>query len=199
MVQVIGNIQDLDGIATRNPDGANVEVALHTYRVDSDDILTTKSFTVPVINGYADFIVEPSALGSAYRIRFYGLPGLPQVYVAVPNQASVSLSELLLHHQVDPTTLQPTYIPAPAWVIAHQALQDQIDDIELGAAGDLGREFVFAPAATWNIPVPAGINRRPTVTLYDTTGTEIEADVVCTTTTVTVTFPSPFAGTAVLN
>lgn len=52
--------------------------------------------------------------------------------------------------------------------------------------------------ATWIIPVPEGLDRRPVVVIYDTFGEEVDADVVASVNTVTITFPSPYTGTAVL-
>lgn len=56
--------------------------------------------------------------------------------------------------------------------------------------------LIPTPASTWNIS--HSLQRLPSVTLYDTSGAEVEADVVSTATTVVVTFPAPFAGSAVL-
>lgn len=70
-----------------------------------------------------------------------------------------------------------------------------------GGGASASNEFIqSAPASTWNIPFPTGMARRPDVQLYSTSGEAIEADVVATiaTSIVTVTFPSPFAGSAVL-
>lgn len=50
--------------------------------------------------------------------------------------------------------------------------------------------------ATWTINHSLG--RRPNVALYDDTNTEVEADVVSTTTTVVITLPSPMTGQAIL-
>ncbi|HNV18254.1 MAG TPA: hypothetical protein PKJ52_01275 [Rectinema sp.] len=50
--------------------------------------------------------------------------------------------------------------------------------------------------ATWTINHNLG--RRPNVVLYDDTNTEVEADIVSTTTTVVITMPSPMTGQAIL-
>lgn len=70
-----------------------------------------------------------------------------------------------------------------------------------GPAGSMfGTEFTQSvPAATWILAIPAEFTRRPTVSLYDASGEEVEADVFVSSGTVTVIFPAPFAGTAVLN
>lgn len=51
---------------------------------------------------------DPSVAGEAVVLRVY-LPGFPTgpYYVAIPNQATVSVVELLRDHQVDPGTLEP--------------------------------------------------------------------------------------------
>ncbi len=66
-----------------------------------------------------------------------------------------------------------------------------------GISGTAGIEVpVTTPASTWLIPV-TGFNRRPNVAIY-VGGEEVETDIVATSTLVTVTFPAPTAGTAVL-
>ena len=62
--------------------------------------------------------------------------------------------------------------------------------------GWLGVEYVQdTPLATWTIPHSLG--RRPAVELY-IGGESVEADVTASSSTVTITLPSPMAGTAVL-
>lgn len=70
----------------------------------------------------------------------------------------------------------------------------------LPGATPVGIEFIQStPLATWTIPVPSDIKRRPNVAIYTTTGEEVEADVLATSTSVMITFPSPYAGSVVLN
>jgi len=51
-------------------------------------------------------------------------------------------------------------------------------------------------AATWTISHTLG--RRPNVALYLDSGEEVEADIVSTTTQVTITLPAPMTGQAIL-
>ena len=69
-----------------------------------------------------------------------------------------------------------------------------------GIAADSGMEYsALVPLSTWIIPVPAGFSRRPSVTVYDETGEQVEADITVSAGIVSIHFSSPFAGTAVLN
>jgi len=217
MVLVPVSARDLTGTGGKAPAGASVDVGLLYVDASTEDVLTTRTFPVMLdADGYGEFSVPTSSPGNAYRIRTRGWNTNQQWYVAVPNVAAISLAELIRDHQVDPATLAPGYEAAPGWAVEATELRrliaefaDGIDDTVLEQLvedyliahppGDPGREYTFSAQAVWNIPVPAGINRRPSVALYDTTGEEIEADVVVTPTTVTVTFPSPYAGTAVLS
>jgi len=53
-----------------------------------------------------------------------------------------------------------------------------------------------APAASWTVAHALG--RIPTVTLYSVTGELVDTDITASTTAVTVSFPTPTAGTLVL-
>jgi hypothetical protein len=75
--------------------------------------------------------------------------------------------------------------------------------VPAGAAlGSEAYEYIQSGAAsTWIIALPGTFPaRRPGVTLYDSTNNEIESDVIWTpsTHTITVTFPSPVSGYAVI-
>lgn len=68
-----------------------------------------------------------------------------------------------------------------------------------GPPGAAGSGYPIAqptPAGTWILNHP--LNRLPSVTVYDTTGQEVVPDVYVTSTTVTLVFATPTAGTAVL-
>lgn len=52
------------------------------------------------------------------------------------------------------------------------------------------------PLATWTIPHTLG--RMPSVSLYDSLGEQVEADVTASPTAATASYPSPRTGTAVL-
>lgn len=78
--------------------------------------------------------------------------------------------------------------------------QDWLDSLvgPPGAAGGAGSALVHqqsSPSASWSIAHTFG--RLPLVDLY-IDGQQVEADVAATDTTVSVTFPAPTAGTAVL-
>lgn len=54
----------------------------------------------------------------------------------------------------------------------------------------------LAPVSTWVIPHP--LERRPGVTVFLATGEEVEADVTASSTVVSITFPAPMVGQAIL-
>jgi hypothetical protein len=67
-----------------------------------------------------------------------------------------------------------------------------------GSSGDPGYEYTQStPLATWTIPVPGAMGRRPNVAVY-VAGEMVETDVTSSLTEVVITFPEPTAGTAVL-
>ncbi len=55
-----------------------------------------------------------------------------------------------------------------------------------------------SPAASWHVPVPPELGRRPVVSVYLEDGELILTDVVATATDVYLTFPAPIAGYVVL-
>lgn len=70
-----------------------------------------------------------------------------------------------------------------------------LDTLTLPSAA--GTEFVKAtPASEWSFT--HGLGRKPMVTVYLSTGEEVEADVVSDATHIVVTFPTPVAGSVVL-
>ena len=58
---------------------------------------------------------------------------------------------------------------------------------------------VVVPNGTWILQVPNSLGRKPNVTVYDTDGNVVIANVVATSTQVTITFSSPTAGSAALS
>lgn len=54
-----------------------------------------------------------------------------------------------------------------------------------------------APSASWVIAVPAAFERRPGVAVY-VAGEQVEADVTADSSTVSIQFPTPTSGSAVL-
>lgn len=68
-----------------------------------------------------------------------------------------------------------------------------------GAAGGVALEIaITTPSAQWVIPIPSEFTRRPEVSIYLNSGELVFADVTVTAQYVTVTFPTPTAGIAVL-
>lgn len=68
-----------------------------------------------------------------------------------------------------------------------------------GGAGSVAFEYTqIIPIGTWTIPVPPEFARRPGVAVFLQDGEEVVADVVASSTTVSITFAAPVAGTAVL-
>ncbi len=68
-----------------------------------------------------------------------------------------------------------------------------------GSGGDNAFEYIQAvPLATWVIAVPGTMGRRPNVDVY-IANELVDADVVASTTQVSITFPSPQIGSAVLS
>lgn len=71
-----------------------------------------------------------------------------------------------------------------------------------GPAGPSGSAIAFehtqaSPAATWIITVPEAFGRRPAVAIY-VSDELVDTDVVASSSQVSVIFPAPTAGTAVL-
>jgi hypothetical protein len=65
-----------------------------------------------------------------------------------------------------------------------------------GSGGGSGVEYTQAdPQASWNFV--HGLGRRPDVSVY-VAGEQVEADVTADSSSVTITFPSPTSGTAVV-
>lgn len=67
-----------------------------------------------------------------------------------------------------------------------------------GAPGNVaGLEHIQStPSAGWNIPHTLG--RRPNVAVYLDSGEHVEADVTASSSAVSITFPAPVMGSAVL-
>ena len=68
-----------------------------------------------------------------------------------------------------------------------------------GAGAPSGYEFIQAtPASSWTIPLPGDISRRVSVSVW-VSGEEVETDISQDATNVYISFPSPVAGSAILN
>lgn len=67
-----------------------------------------------------------------------------------------------------------------------------------GGGGGSGVEIQqSSPSSSWVLPVPEEFGRRPNVAIY-VAGEQVEADVNATSSTVSVQFPTPTSGSAVL-
>lgn len=92
----------------------------------------------------------------------------------------------------------PTQVVVRPAAVALQ-IKAQAGFLSLSGAPTVAFEATFpTPAGSWIIAVPASFGRRPNVAVYLATGEEVHADVTASTSTVTVTFATPTAGTAVL-
>lgn len=96
------------------------------------------------------------------------------------------------------SVVQPT---AASVVVTQPAKELRIVALPPGSGGgSVGYEHTQStPAATWTIIVPLSFGRRPVVAIY-VGDVEVETDVVWTpgTHTLTITFPSPTSGVAVI-
>jgi hypothetical protein len=73
--------------------------------------------------------------------------------------------------------------------------------LDLRYSGAVGSAFEWmqnVALATWVIPVPVTMGRRPNVDVY-VGGELVDTDITADSTQVTITFPSPTIGTAVLS
>ncbi len=146
---------------------------------------------IPAAGG--TFETPASPAGNALQIRpsGWGVSGLVWT-VRVPPVSTITLADLVRDHSVDPTWLLPIeYEPS---------LEEALEDIrEFAAAGGtpplVHQQSI--PLATWVIGHTLG--RLPRVAVYLSSGEEIEADVVVSTTAVSITFATPTAGSAVIS
>lgn len=85
-------------------------------------------------------------------------------------------------------------LPGASLEDIQQAVEDYLEANPTG-----GTEYSqLSPLATWTVPVPATLGRRPNVTVY-IDGEVVDTDISATSTQVVVTFPSPQTGTVVLS
>ncbi len=183
--------------------------AVRSVDAVTDTVYLTTEETTPLIEGIATLEVEPGI----YQITEYA-PGGGRRTVIVPDVALIDYTDLV---DVDPTSLNPGANPPAEWTIALGALTDRVDDLAAGTIpdevieakveaymaanpieGDPGFQVPFTAAASWTIPVPPGFGRTPNVGVY-VGGALVLADVTASPELVTVTFPSPVAGVAVLS
>lgn len=131
----------------------------------------------------------------------------PQLDAAIQEIVlEVNLMDIALGGPGDLVVTLPT-VDEPNWGgplnTAIQAVVDRIN-VQLmligGEGTDIGYQHVQTdPLATWTITVPIVFTRLPQVSIFDPDGDQVETDVNVTMSTVTITFPSPQTGTAVLS
>jgi len=171
--------------------------------------------------------VPPTAEGQAYYMAFAVRGFNPsEYYFQIPDTTDVlTLVDLLENYQVSPTNFQPLPSAPPSIQQELDDLQSQIDGISVGvlpgghtgdvmtknsdADGDAswnplplyaeGYQYnQTTPLATWTIALPGEWTRIPDVAVYSTSDEQIEADVSASNTQVSIQFPYPFAGYAIL-
>lgn len=79
-----------------------------------------------------------------------------------------------------------------------QITMDTLDDRYAGDGSGAFEYIQSTPLATWTIPVPLTMARRPNVDVY-IADELVDTDVTASTTQVVITFPSPQVGSAVLS
>lgn len=206
MTVITVTVNDLNGLGGRAPvvGPAYLDIRPERAWFDGGGVLTTRVQSVALLAGAASINVEPTSPGQAYRVGLRGVPGITRSWVLiVPDLLEISLVALVNGYQVDPASLPPAAVPDPAWTVEVDALVERMVLFEAATGitpGLGGIEHVQSePAATWIIAVPEGLGRRPTVAIYDPSGEETGADVQASSTSVTITFSVPFAGSAVLS
>lgn len=89
--------------------------------------------------------------------------------------------------------------PADGDVLTYVAADGKWENLPASGGGGTAAAVVHvqaSPAGTWSIPHTFG--RLPVVTVYDSTGAQVEADVSATDSSVSIMFATPIAGEAVL-
>lgn len=216
---VINTLHDILG----GTEGTGASLTAAVYRghtpairiTDSDVIFPTPFTIIFDEDGVPD---NPVVLESLPPDCYYQIVIASETYTAPRINAILpigagpfNLDELVI---VNPTTSIP--IPGTslgdAFLAEIQAYADAALAAELAAEaaaasilpgdGTFSFAFEWSPSSAsslWTIPVPAEMGRRPSVTLYSSTGELIGgADIQADDSIVTVTFPAPYLGTAVL-
>jgi len=197
---------------------AGAQFIFRTFRIDPSGVTSTRPWRVDADSSGGFTTSIPDALPTNSLQILSTLRGWAPIWFA-GYPSNVSISELLTatnpdgsyKYIVDPDSMTSAPNPGSGWDNALNALraeveqelaemQEQIDNIDPSApgAGDLGIDHIQStPLATWTIPHE--LTRRPNVSIYSTSGEEVEADVSASLTQVSISFPAPFAGSAVLN
>lgn len=104
-------------------------------------IVLPTPFEVALTDGTADVELEPNGLDWAWRIDEY-VPGAATrtTYVAVPDITEVDYPDLV---QLDPSTLDPSPLPQPAWIGAQNLALAATP--ELLMVGEVTRDADGAP------------------------------------------------------
>jgi hypothetical protein len=120
MTAITVTADQIDVLGGRVPAlGSSITLAPFSPLFRLGKITTTAPSTLPLVGGVGTLTVEPSPVGTAYRLTPVNLPGLAKTYtVAVPNLPTMTLVELLTAYQVDPRTLAPLAEPDAAWSLA---------------------------------------------------------------------------------
>lgn len=146
MTVVTGNIADLTATGTV-PAAGWLRVSLLRPVVD-DPIVTTHPIDLTVLDGDVAFTVAPSAVDNAYLIDTRAFAGLPRWCVQVPDVASITLTELVTDHQVDPATLDPAAEAPAAWTIALAETNTEVAEVRaLAEAGSTPEQLESAIGA----------------------------------------------------
>ena len=108
---------------------------------NSATIVLPTPFEVALTDGTADVELEPNGLNWAWRIDEF-VPGAATrtTYVAVPDITEVDYPDLV---QLDPSTLDPSPLPQPAWIAAQNLALAATP--ELLMVGEITRDEDGAP------------------------------------------------------
>lgn len=171
-------------------------------RVDGDEVIFPEQITVRVVDGEPVEPIELEPTGGEccvrWIVRSYGRsPDLVR-FVAIPNVPEIDFEQLA---DVDPASFvpveqTPTLVDTILQVLGDQVEPAVADYLEAHPPTAGTAHTQSAPSATWVIPHTFG--RIPAVAVY-IAGELVDTDVTATTTNVTITFPAPFSGVAVLN
>jgi hypothetical protein len=103
--------------------------------------------------------------------------------------------------RIEQTVHRVTVVQDGRQIIVTPAVAHRVTVAEAGTQGASGtgggiEHIQSTPSANWIIAHPLG--RRPGVNIYLSSGEAVEADVSASLSSVSITFPSPVSGSAVL-
>lgn len=173
-------------------------------QIDGAEVIFPRRIVIPIVNGdpVSTLALLPTGAVCCVRLEVedYLTPGPPVVrFVSVPEgSGTIDFGDL---EDVDPDSYvrvdpKPTLIQTIESVISSQVEPIVADylDAHPPVAGFTHSQIVAS--SSWVISHTLG--RLPNVAVY-IGGELIETDITASTSTVTITFPSPAAGVAVLN